>query len=119
MRLTSLQIPSTICPPLIYTLFALYVPSFISSYLTQPQYNVIADEVDVTVTDIPVNTEEPEVLPSTAAHTEHGTLGTTDNEPDAVLEEVEIEETMLLEERSPKFWRTLLTGMPSDRKSVV
>lgn len=95
------------------------MPSFISSYLTQPQYNVISDEVKVTVTDLPVSTEEPEVLPSTAAHTEHGTVGTTGSEPEATLEEVDVEETLLLEERSPKFWRTLLTGMPSPTSTLL
>lgn len=114
-------IPTSICPPLIYTLFALYIPSFISSYLTQPQYNVISDEVDVTVTDTPVGGEEPQVLPSTAAHTEHGTVGTTKSgeEPEAILEEVEVEETIVLEERGAKFWRTLLTGLPSPTSSLL
>ncbi len=96
------------------------MPSFISSYLTQPQYNVISDDVAVTVTDIPIVGEEPEPLPSTVAHTEGGTVGVTDSDnAPAVLEEVDVEETITLQERSPKFWRTLLTGMPSPTSTLL
>lgn len=36
-----------------------------------------------------------------------------------MLEEIDVEETMVLEERSPKFWKTLLTGMPSPTSSLL
>lgn len=95
--------------PIIYALFAIYIPSFISSFLTQVQYDVIADEIDVTVTDVEVEGQPP-TLASTAVYSRNRQ---SSDKPTHIEEEVNVEETVVLEERSPKIWRTLLTGLPS------
>jgi alkaline phosphatase D len=102
-------------PPIIYTLFAIYIPSFIASFLTQPQYNVLADEVFLTVTETEVE-DQPPTFASTAAHSRN--LPSQDK-PTHVEEEIEVDERLLLEERSPKIWRTLLTGLPSPTSALL
>ncbi|TVY85158.1 hypothetical protein LSUE1_G000666 [Lachnellula suecica] len=108
-------IPGHHIPPILYTLFAIYIPSFIASFLTQPQYNVLMDEVDVTVTETEVE-DQPPTFASVAAHS-HNLR--SDDKPTHVEEDVEIEETVVLEERSSKPWRTLLTGLPSPTSALL
>jgi alkaline phosphatase D len=101
-------------PPIIYTLFAIYIPSFIASFVTLPQYNVLEDNVDITVTENEVE-DQPPVYPSTASHSRN--LRSRDK-PTHVGEEVEIE-TVILEEKEPRPWRTLLTGLPDPNSGVL
>ncbi|KAI9729662.1 MAG: hypothetical protein M1818_008415 [Claussenomyces sp. TS43310] len=108
-------IPGDGLPKVIYTLFAIYVPSFIASFLTQPQYNVLADEVDVTVTDVEVE-DQPLPLASTAAHSRN--LRSRDK-PNRTEEVIDVEETLTLEKKSPKAWRTLITGIPSPTSAFL
>ncbi|KAI1256089.1 hypothetical protein MGN70_002250 [Eutypa lata] len=92
-------------PPIlkvVYTLFAIYVPAFITSYLTDPKYAVV-DEIDVTVTDKLLNADD-------VAH---------DNSEEAIIdEEVEVEEKVSLLENSPSFSHTLLSGLPNPNSLV-
>jgi alkaline phosphatase D len=83
--------------------------------LTQAQYNVIADKIDITVTDVEVE-DQPPTLTSTAAYSHN--LRNVDK-PTHIEEEVDVEETVVLEERSPKIWRTLLTGLPSPTSTLL
>lgn len=83
--------------------------------MTQAQYDVIADEIDITVVDIEVE-DQPPTLASTAAHSRN--LRSSD-EPTHIEEEVDVEETVILEQRSPKIWRTLLTGLPSPTSALL
>jgi alkaline phosphatase D len=83
--------------------------------LAQAQYDVIADEIDVTVTEVEVE-DQPPTLGSTAAHSHN--LRNSDK-PTHIEEEVDVEETVVLEERSPKLWRTLLTGLPSPTSALL
>ncbi|KAG0646668.1 hypothetical protein D0Z07_7393 [Hyphodiscus hymeniophilus] len=108
-------IPGHHLPPVIYTLFAIYIPSFIASFLTQPQYNVLADEIDIIVTETEVE-KQPPTYASTAAHSRN--LRSQDK-PTHNEEELELEETLLLEERPPKIWRTILTGLPSPTSALL
>ncbi|RYP73294.1 hypothetical protein DL771_003723 [Monosporascus sp. 5C6A] len=88
---------------IIYTLFAIYVPTFITSYLTEPKYAAI-DEVDVTVKDTLLNEDEL-------------ANGATD---EAVIdEEVEVEETVAVIKDSPSIWRTLISGVPHPNRKVA
>lgn len=100
---------------MIYTTFALYVPSFISSFLTQPKYDVLKDDVDITITETEID-EQPPVLASSAAHSRN--LPTRDK-PTEVEEEIEIEETVVLERKHSKPWRTLLTGLPDPASTLL
>ena len=86
-----------------------------SSFLTQAQYDVIADEIDVAITDVEVE-DQPSTLASTAAPSHN--LRNSDK-PKHIEEEVDVEETVILEERSPKIWLTLLTGLPSPTSALL
>ncbi|TVY45399.1 Alkaline phosphatase [Lachnellula subtilissima] len=108
-------IPGHPFPPIIYTLFAIYIPSFIASFLTQPQYNVLEDDVDITVVETEVE-DQPPVLASTAAHSKN--LRSADK-PKHVVEEVEVQETLFVEKKSPKPWKTMLTGLPSPTSALL
>jgi len=108
----TLQIPGHHLPPLIYTSAAIYIVSFfISSRKTSP-YEVIADEVDITIRDRDVNhpNGKPPVLPMSAAHPQSAINGPqrVDDEP-----ELDIKETIVLGKANPRILRTLLTGLPS------
>ncbi|KAI0413640.1 PhoD-like phosphatase [Xylaria grammica] len=83
--------------PAIYTLFAIYMTAFVSSYFTESKYNVV-DEVDVTVKDDVINQDALDA-------------GKTDEA--IVEEEVDIEETIAITEKPPNRLKTLLTGAPS------
>ncbi|OBT40603.1 hypothetical protein VE00_08048 [Pseudogymnoascus sp. WSF 3629] len=103
-------IPTPVCPPIIYTLFALYIPSFIASYLGRSQYDVIADEVDVKV-----HNTEASGQPQSYADAVAGSSSDNDDRGDstAVQEDLDVEETIILEKKGPKLFKTLLTGLPS------
>ena len=103
-------------PPLIYTCLALYLPSFLLSFLTTSPFKVLEDEVDITVTESREKPQPP-TYPSSASHS-HKLRGNED-EPSSVKEEVEIEETVLLEEKGPRIFRTLLTGLPSPTSTLL
>ena len=115
--LTRNQIPTPVCPPIIYTLFALYIPSFIASYLGQSQYDVISDEVN-----IKVNNTEREGRPQSYAAAVAGTSSDNDGEEDGsstVQENLNVEETIILEKKGPKLLKTLLTGLPSPTSRCI
>lgn len=84
----------------IYSLFALYLPSFIASYLTQKPYNV-REEVNVTVTK---TKDQPVAARSRTTQR---------------FEEVEVKETVVGTPQRAKFWRTILTGCPSPTSSLL
>ncbi|KAH0445053.1 alkaline phosphatase family protein [Colletotrichum camelliae] len=88
-------------PLSIYTLFVVYVPSFISGYFSEPKYDVVEDDVDVSVKEALVQDEN-----------EDG-----QNEQ-LVAEEIRIEETIVVKERS-RPWVTLLAGSPSPSSPIL
>ncbi|ORY71578.1 PhoD-like phosphatase-domain-containing protein [Pseudomassariella vexata] len=87
-------------PPLIYiayTLFAIYVPAFISTYINEPKLALV-NVVDVTVKDKLLNEDE-------------ATNGDTD---EVIVEKnIQVEEEIAIVERSTAPFRTLLSGLPS------
>jgi alkaline phosphatase D len=90
-------------PPVIYVvyaLFAIYVPSFVNTYLTEPIISLV-DKVDVTVTEKlmpdPDGAEDEDGNPETAV----------------VDEEVEISEEFAVVEKPVAPLRTLISGLPS------
>lgn len=73
------------------------------------------DDIDVTVTEVEVDDQVPTTA-STAAHS-HNLR--SDDKPTHTEEEIEVDETIILEERSAKPWRTLLTGLPSPTSTLL
>ncbi|KAI8225200.1 Alkaline phosphatase D [Colletotrichum sp. SAR 10_99] len=88
-------------PLSIYTLFVVYVPSFISGYFSEPKYDVVEDDVDVSVKEALVQDEN-----------EDG------QDEQVVAEEIRIEETIVVKERS-RPWVTLLAGSPSPSSPIL
>ncbi|KAI1776407.1 alkaline phosphatase family protein [Hypoxylon cercidicola] len=89
--------------PIIYTLFAIYVPTFISSYLTEPKYALV-DEVDVVVKEGILN--EDEIVD-----------GTTDEA--VVVEKVDVKETTAVVPKPLSPIGTLLKGIPSPNSLLL
>lgn len=79
----------------------MYVPSFISGYFSEPKYDVVEDDVDVSVKEALVQDEN-----------EDG------QDEQVVAEEIRIEETIVVKERS-RPWVTLLAGSPSPSSPVL
>ncbi|KAK5993582.1 hypothetical protein PT974_07016 [Cladobotryum mycophilum] len=86
--------------PIIFTLFAIYVTSFVASYLTKPKVEVVADEVDVVVKDTVIKADD----------------GTED---ELVVEQIDVKETITLSEEDVSSWKILLFGAPSPKKPVA
>ncbi|KAK4148191.1 PhoD-like phosphatase-domain-containing protein [Dichotomopilus funicola] len=99
-----------IMPALVFTLFAVYLPAFISGYRKEPQYNVV-DEVDVTVKETVVDGEG-------ASQTNNGEVA-VNGDKDVVAEDVTIKETISIKDRPLNFWKTLLTGAPNPRSLAL
>ncbi|KAF3356530.1 hypothetical protein VDGD_08366 [Verticillium dahliae] len=87
-------------PLTILTLFAVYVPSFIISYLKGPDYQVVDDQVEVIV-------EEPVVVEGEAG------------QDDKVVLEAEIDETITLEEKPANPLKSFLTGAPIHHSPIL
>ncbi len=60
--------------------------------------------------------DQPPTFASTAAHS-HNLRNA--EKPTHVEEEVDVEETVVIKEKSPKIWRTLLTGLPSPTSTLL
>ncbi|TKA53390.1 hypothetical protein B0A49_12892 [Cryomyces minteri] len=86
--------------PAFYALLAVYIPSFIYNFRTTSPYKIISDELDVIVKETVDRdaSEELELL---------------DGADEGPIEEIDVEETIVLEEKDPHILRTLLTGLPS------
>jgi len=104
-------IPGHPFPPIIWTAFAVYIASFISSFYTQPQYNVLEDDIAITVTE-----KEVEDQPSNLASRSHNLR--SEDHPTHIEEEIEVEETIVIEEKPHRPWRTMLSGLPSPTSTL-
>jgi len=90
-------------PVTVFTLFALYVPTFISSYSSELQYEIVEDEIDIVVKTSASSPEEEE----------DDDIAAASNEAEATIEEVDVQETVVARRRSSQPLRTLLMGIPS------
>lgn len=88
-----------------FTLFAIYLPAFVSSFLSLFQNNLVREKVDVLVKETVVD------RPSTN--------GETPGEGDVLIEEVEIDEAIIVGEQGPAAWRTILSGLPNPRNLLA
>lgn len=89
--------------------------SFLIAFEETSPYEVIADEVDITIGegDLSHTNGKTPALPSSAAHS-RDPVSTKDSGQEEDREpELEIERTVALGEKDPRILRTLLTGLPS------
>lgn len=96
-----------------YTLFALYIPSFITSFLTQAQQNI------TTAIDISVDAVEEVQPPKLASVASHSHNVRAKGQPPLVVEDVVISETVTVEDKPKQAWWTLLTGLPSPTSALL
>jgi alkaline phosphatase D len=97
-----------IVPPLAAALALVYVPSFVQSLRDTAQFKIISDELDIIVKETVARGES-----STPEEVE-----LIEGAEDGPLEELDVQETIQYEERSPKILRTLLTGLPSPSSAI-
>lgn len=97
-------IPTSIVPPLATALTAVYVPSFLASFWSTSPYQVVSDEIDIiTKETVAQGDDTPDVAGSPQA---------------GVVEELDVEETVTVEEKDPRILQTLLTGCPSPSSAL-
>ncbi|KAK3308167.1 PhoD-like phosphatase-domain-containing protein [Chaetomium strumarium] len=98
-----------VLPAIVFTLFAVYLPAFISGYRNEPKYELV-DEYDLTVTETTVDDQNAP---------ESSNDETPSGEGEVVAENVTIKETISLKDRPLKPWQTLLTGAPNPRSLAL
>ncbi|PHH70920.1 hypothetical protein CDD82_6851 [Ophiocordyceps australis] len=91
-------------PSVIFSLFVIYLPAFVASYLTRPELEVVDDQLDVSVQDTVVH----ERSPSPGEDGAH-----------LVAEEIQVQEKITLQERAPGPWSVLVLGAPSSRRPFL
>ncbi|WPG98596.1 alkaline phosphatase [Acrodontium crateriforme] len=99
-------IPGHGIPPAVFALFAVYVPSFLYNLTHTAPYDLIADEIDIVVRDVTGEDDTNDVDPQ---YVDEDAIG----QP---VQELDVEETIVVEEKEPKILRTLFIGMPSPTK---
>ncbi|KAK3686924.1 hypothetical protein LTR37_019322 [Vermiconidia calcicola] len=90
--------------PILLTLFAVYVPSFIYTAAHTEPYDVISDDVEI-ITKEPVYGKE--LLKDVDPRYVNGDASKE------VGQELDVQETIVVEEKDPAIAKTLLTGLPS------
>ncbi|KAI8714538.1 PhoD domain-containing protein [Fusarium sp. LHS14.1] len=97
-------------PSIAFALFAIYVPSYIATYFSKPQVEVLKDEVDVTV-------KESTITSTTPLLTRNGVAVAP--EPEVVTDVVDIKEKIVVGEKIPSAFKILLLGAPSARRPIA
>ncbi|KAK4453187.1 alkaline phosphatase D [Podospora aff. communis PSN243] len=108
-----------IAPALVFILFALYIPTFIAGYRKEPSYQLV-DHVDVVLTESTVKEDSPEdgeIIEVNGANDLNGVNGL--QEPKVVDQTLEIQETLSVEKKPLRPWRSLLTGAPNPRSLLL
>ena len=96
-------------PPAVWTLLAIYLVSFGISFATTSPYEVLADELDIITTE----TGDPDDLPAEAKEE----IKANGNQ-ETPLEELDVQETVVLEEKRPQAFLTVISGLPSPGSMV-
>ncbi|KAK5119796.1 hypothetical protein LTR85_007122 [Meristemomyces frigidus] len=97
-------IPGSLFPPALLALFACYVPAFLYNFTHTSSYEIVADEIDIVTREAPHPKEDVKDIDRRYAD--------GDASKD-VGQELDVEETIVLEEKGPQILKTLLTGLPS------
>ncbi|OQO13857.1 hypothetical protein B0A48_00732 [Cryoendolithus antarcticus] len=98
-------IPGHHLPPSIYAFLAVYVTSFVYNLIHTEPYRVISDEIDVVARE---STGEDDGDRAPSDSVKIGAVA--EGEPELDLD---VEETIIVEENEPQVVQTLLTGLPS------
>ncbi|KAF2140299.1 uncharacterized protein K452DRAFT_310057 [Aplosporella prunicola CBS 121167] len=98
-------IPSSICPPAVATSLAVYIVSFFYSFQETSPYKVVSDEIDV-------------IVKETVAQDDDDEAELVEGAEDGPLEELDVEETLVVEDKGPQVLKTLLTGLPSPTSAL-
>ncbi|KAI9768986.1 MAG: hypothetical protein M1840_004582 [Geoglossum simile] len=122
-------IPGNEIPPLIFTLFAVYLPSFIANFLSQSPFKILLDEVDVTVTEKQRSGQSSPLLldgnnysprSSPPGSPPDSPLDSYPNSPPNEEEaDIDIIDIVLLVQRGKHAVKTLLTGLPSPTSPLL
>ena len=91
-------------PPAIWSLLPIYLVSFGISFATTSPYEVLADELDIITTE----TGDPDDVPPEAIKE-----AKLKGKEDVPLEELDVQETIYLEDKGPQAFYTILSGLPS------
>ncbi|KAF2096183.1 Metallo-dependent phosphatase [Rhizodiscina lignyota] len=102
---TALRLSAYHAPPVAYTGFAIWLVSFLQIFLRSTPYDVLSDEVDIIV-------KEPEETET------NGNVDLIEGAEDGVLEELDVEETIVVEKKDPQILQTLLFGLPSPSSTL-
>jgi len=110
-------------PALIATLFAIYVPAFISGYKNEPKYQLV-DDVDLVLTETTLDAppEEGEILEFDGLQQpaeEVSPLAVNDEGKPIISDQVEIQESLSVHKRPLNPIRTLLSGAPNPRSLLL
>ncbi|CAG9954174.1 unnamed protein product [Clonostachys rosea f. rosea IK726] len=91
-------------PSIAFALFAVYIPTYFATYFAKPEYDVLADNVNVTVKETTVETVTPLLSENGVADESEATV---------VAEEVKVEEEVVLKEKDVKSWSIIAFGAPN------
>ncbi|KAK4544219.1 hypothetical protein LTR36_004429 [Oleoguttula mirabilis] len=97
-------IPGSFFPRILLALFAAYIPSFLYNFTHTSPYEIVADEIDIVTREAPQPEEDVQSIDRRYARGEASR---------DVVQEVDVQETIVIEEKSPQILKTLLTGLPS------
>ncbi|KAF2436864.1 hypothetical protein EJ08DRAFT_691177 [Tothia fuscella] len=97
-------IPGHHLPPVIFTAAIVYLGSFLQSFFTTSAYEVISDEIDIISKEIvdPGSDTEDEIERADAEEVK-----------DEPVKEIDVQETIVVEEKDPSYLKSLLLGLPS------
>ncbi|CAM1508185.1 Fc.00g050330.m01.CDS01 [Cosmosporella sp. VM-42] len=96
-------------PSIAFALFAIYVPAFFASFFTDPPLEVIDDQVKIDVKETTVNPDSPTT----------GEEPTDAPEPETVVDEIDVTETVVLRQKPAKAWNILIFGSPSPTRPIA
>ncbi|PNP39395.1 hypothetical protein TGAM01_v207063 [Trichoderma gamsii] len=82
-------------PSIIFALFAIYIPSFLTSLFSSPELEVVGDRVDVTIKEAVIDDDDDEEL---------------------VAEEVDVKETISFAGKDVPAWKIIFYGAPSSKR---
>jgi alkaline phosphatase D len=88
---------------LVYTLFAAYVPAFIYNLTHTAPYDIISDDIDIVTREI--NDDD--------AYENFDSRYADATPPESPIAELDVQETIVVNEKGPQVLKTLATGLPS------
>lgn len=98
-----------IIPTIVFALFAVYVPAFVSGLFNEPTHQLV-DRVDMVVTE---TTKDVETSENGDALVPNG------KQPEVIAQKVEIQETQYVRTKATNPLRTLLSGAPNPRSLLL